>query len=255
MRGKARTGLTTVTFRRKSLQEIIGLAAAAGLNGLEIGGDVHVPPGDRQVAAAVRSQVAAAGLELFSYGSYYTAGESGEDDFADVLHTAVTLGAPRIRVWTARRGGADEQAEEVTVRALRSACRSAAREGIELGMEFHNGTVNDSAAQAIKLIERVGENNLFTYWQPLYGQAQNVADITALGAYCKHVHVYNWIYGEAGVTRLTLSDPYRDWAEYVHLLQDKIYIMEFVQNDDEKIFAADAAYLQKIIRENVYVKR
>lgn len=248
MHGKAKTGLTTVTFRRKNLREIMLFAAAAGLDGLEIGGDVHVPPGDIKTATLTRVRARAAELELFSYGSYFTAGESGQSEFTDVLRTAVALGVPRIRVWTAKCGNGDERAEDDTVRALRDICRTAAIEGIEIGMEFHNGTVNDGADRAIRIIERVGADNLFTYWQPLYGQARNVADITALGAYCKHVHVYNWTYGENGIMRHTLDDPNLDWAQYVRLLGNKTYIMEFVKDDDERIFLDDAAYLKTIVK-------
>ena len=47
-----KTGLTSVTFRRKTQEEIVALAAQAQLDGIEWGGDVHVPPGDLPAAKA-----------------------------------------------------------------------------------------------------------------------------------------------------------------------------------------------------------
>ena len=44
------TGLLSVTFRHLPFERIIELAAEAGLDGIEWGGDVHVPPGDLKQA-------------------------------------------------------------------------------------------------------------------------------------------------------------------------------------------------------------
>ena len=45
-----RTGLTSVTFRQKTIDEIVALAHKAQLDGIEWGGDLHVPAGDVQAA-------------------------------------------------------------------------------------------------------------------------------------------------------------------------------------------------------------
>ena len=90
-----RTGLTSVTFRQKSVEEIIALAAQAGLSGIEWGGDVHVAPGDAASAAETARKTREAGLAVLSYGSYYRGGEG--EDFAPILASARALGAPVIR--------------------------------------------------------------------------------------------------------------------------------------------------------------
>ena len=64
-------GLVSVTFRQLAPREIVQLAAAAGLRGIEWGGDIHVPHGDLQAARAVRDITAAAGLQVLAYGSYF----------------------------------------------------------------------------------------------------------------------------------------------------------------------------------------
>ena len=94
---QVKTGLVSVTFRQKSVEEIAALTAEAGLSGVEWGGDVHVPPGDREAARRAAQLTRQAGLEVLSYGSYYRC-QPGED-FTPVLESALALGAPRIRVW------------------------------------------------------------------------------------------------------------------------------------------------------------
>ena len=235
------TGLTTVTFRNKSIDEIIEIAVRAKLDGIEVGGDVHLPPDSVNLARSIGSKAAGAGLKIFSYGSYFKAGESDIDEFDGVLKSAVALGAPVIRVWTTPDG-------EKTVAALKEICAKAESAGVEIGLEFHNGTYNDSGDRALEIIERVGSDNLFTYWQPLYGKEKNLADIEKVGNVCKHVHVYNWIYGETETVRLKLNDPPDYWQSFVKALGDKIYIMEFVRGDDEREFYSDAEFLHSILK-------
>lgn len=235
------TGLTTVTFRSKSIDEIIEIAVRAKLDGIEVGGDVHLPQGNIELAKSIRSKIIDAGLKIFSYGSYFKAGESEISEFDGVLNSAVALGAPVIRVWTTSDG-------EKTIKALREVCAKAKRAGVEIGLEFHNGTYNDSGVRSLEIIERVGADNLFTYWQPLYEKAQNLGDIEKVRHICKHVHVYNWIYGEKETVRLKLNDPPDYWQSYVKALGDKIYIMEFVRNDDEQEFYSDAEFLRSTVK-------
>ncbi len=44
------TGLCSITFRSLSVDAIIELATKARLDGIEWGSDVHVPPGDLELA-------------------------------------------------------------------------------------------------------------------------------------------------------------------------------------------------------------
>ena len=45
-----KTSVASVTFRRKSVCEVAELARRAGLDAVEWGGDIHVPPGHAQAA-------------------------------------------------------------------------------------------------------------------------------------------------------------------------------------------------------------
>ncbi|MEL7086971.1 MAG: hypothetical protein AAGL98_00775 [Planctomycetota bacterium] len=63
-------GLVSVTFRKLTPTQICELAADAGLQGIEWGGDVHVPAGDVGAAKAVAALTRARGLAVAAYGSY-----------------------------------------------------------------------------------------------------------------------------------------------------------------------------------------
>ena len=82
-------GLVSVSFREERPESILREASAAGLSGIEWGGDVHVPPGDLDTARSVARLTAGAGLQVFAYGSYYRLGMSANpaSDFLPVLDT------------------------------------------------------------------------------------------------------------------------------------------------------------------------
>ena len=71
-------GLTSVTFRKLTCEEIISIAAENGLDGIEWGGDVHAVPGDLKRAEEISRMTKEAGLKVFSYGSYFNLAEDAE---------------------------------------------------------------------------------------------------------------------------------------------------------------------------------
>ena len=99
-----RSALVSITFRKLSPAEIIGLVKQAGLDGIEWGGDVHVPHGDVARAGEVRRMTEDAGLQVSAYGSYYRVGHEEPCPFEQIVETAVALGAPDIRVWAGKQG-------------------------------------------------------------------------------------------------------------------------------------------------------
>src|SRR5699024_11543257 len=52
--------LCSVTFRERSVEEVIDVAQKAGLQGIEWGADVHVPPGNLRRAMKVYDKTVAA---------------------------------------------------------------------------------------------------------------------------------------------------------------------------------------------------
>ena len=92
-----KTGLTSITFRQLTAEEVIDLAKQAGLDGIEWGGDIHARPDNLERAKELGNLTRAAGLEVLSYGSYYFVGKGS--DFEPISQTAEALGCSIIRIW------------------------------------------------------------------------------------------------------------------------------------------------------------
>lgn len=242
-----RPGLCSVTLRESSVDEVIALAVAAGLESIEWGGDVHVPPGDTDTAREVGERTRAAGLDVASLGSYYRCDEAG--DFASVLSSAAALGAPRIRVWAGETGSADATAadrERVTSQ-LDSAALHATEYGIDLALEFHGGTLTDSAESTLDLFAGITATNVSCYWQPPVGVDDEaaLAELSELARWVSTVHVFSWWPQHE---RLPLAGRDALWTRALSFagtlpgVTDAL--IEFLPNDDPGLLAAEAATLK-----------
>ena len=232
-------GLVSVTFRALSAFEVVDLAASTGMRAIEWGGDVHVPVGDSRAAASVAARCADAGIAVAAYGSYYRA--SGE--FEPVLETAVSLGAPLIRVWAGSSGSASAPFESVAA-DLRRVASVAASAGVEIAVEYHANTVTDTLSSALALFAEVPA--LRPYWQPPIGvsSADARAAVAALLPRLVTAHVFSW--GPTG-ERLPLAAGAYLWRPILASLAaspgDRYALLEFVRDDSPAAFAEDAATL------------
>lgn len=238
-----KTGLVSVTFRQKSIEEIVKLAQKAGLFAIEWGGDVHVPHGDLESAKSACRLTKESGLITASYGSYYRAGT--KMDFSPVLETALNLQAPNIRVWAFNKGAAETAPfeREETVNDLQECVNLAKKHGITVSCEFHAGTLTDSAEGALKLLSEI--EGLKTYWQPQTSLSiiERKQGLEAVLPYITNIHVFNWTKKE----RLLLEEAKDEWKNYFGLVQDGFALLEFVKDDSEKSFFSDANTLKRML--------
>ena len=243
------TGVCSVSFRALSTDDIIGLARNSGLNGIEWGADIHVPVGEPDLAGAVADATEAAGLRVLSYGSYWAA---EDDDFPALLRTAVALRAPRIRVWagTVGSGEASEEYRSQVVRRLNDAAERAATQGVELGLEFHGGTLTDTVASTERLLQDVGHPNVRTYWQPAIDveDAQALAGLDHLMQDVSTVHVFSWW---PGTERRPLAHREELWSAAIERVlasqNDHDLLLEFVPQDNPDHLATEASTLHALI--------
>ncbi|MBC8103982.1 MAG: TIM barrel protein [Cytophagales bacterium] len=249
-----RAGLTSVTFRRHSIEEVIARAAEAGLVGIEWGGDVHVPPGDLVNARRVAAQTRGAGLEVASYGSYYRLGVSPPDQGDAVLATAAAMGAGVVRVWAGTTGSAETTPEQrdAILRDARELARRAERLEIRVACEWHGGTLTDTAPSAQTLFAAVGHPHFGAYWQPRNAQptAERVSDLVALLPHLMGLHVFHW--GADGEKHPLLGGK-REWVPCLNRVAaagTPMYAhLEFVKDEDPAQMREDAAVLKRWIEQ------
>ena len=135
-----KTGLVSVSFRDRSVKEIIKLAKENSLEYIEWGGDVHVKMGNVRLAGKVKRMMENSGLKCETYGSYYGVvyhkGEHIPLSFRRVLKTAKALGAKKIRIWAGWPGCMNNTEEEFDKAVLRTRamCAEAKKFGITLAL-------------------------------------------------------------------------------------------------------------------------
>ena len=239
-------GVCSVTFREKSLEELVDLAAQAGLDCIEWGGDFHVPPGEEAIARRAAALTWERGLQVSSYGSYYR----GRGEFAPVLASALALKAPVIRVWAGEQPweACSWEERQRLGQAFRQAGEQAAQAGVDLAFEYHRGTATQTLRGARELLELVDLPNVGCYWQPNpdISQQERLRELEGLGRWLKHVHVFAWT---GANVRHPLAEGEPEWAQYLDRIRqvpgDRSLLLEFVREDREEAFLEDAAVLRR----------
>lgn len=245
------TGLVSVTFRKLQPKQIVDLVSASGLDAIEWGGDVHVPPGDGARATEVRMLTEDAGLLVASYGSYYRVGVDDREAFAGNLESAVELGAPTIRVWAA-----DAPSREASGTLWRRAAEDvariaelASRVGISIAFEYHENTLTDSPRGFQRLRELSGRRDVECYWQPIGAGSvpERLRSLEEILPDLRNVHVY---FHADGRYR-PLSEGKAAWGSYFSPVMndtaDHFCMIEFVMADSEEQFLSDAAELRALL--------
>ena len=244
------TGLVSITFRKFSPAEIIDLVVQSGLEGIEWGGDVHIPHGDLQRATEVYRMTVKAGLRVVSYGSYYCVGHDEPVPFDTVLETAIKLKAPTIRVWAGKQRSADADVEyrSHVVQESRRIADMAKAAGITISYEFHGGTLTDTNVSALKLLKVVSHNNIKTYWQPIGGATFEycLEGLKGIVPWLSNIHVFQW---KANYGRQLLAEGRDIWKHYLKVAagsgRDHFALIEFVKDGAPEVFLQDAKTLKE----------
>lgn len=252
-----KTGLVSISFRGLPWEQVLDMAACCGLEGIEWGGDVHVPCGEIELAREVGQKTRARGLQVACYGSYCRMedGESSDDALEMLVRTAHALGAPLIRVWAGRRASrdADSAYRGMICENTKRLARVARRYGIEIAFEYHGGTLTDDAVSARKLLQAINRPDVGCLWQPPVGMdaEECCGAIRSAAEYVRNVHVFSWTSG-APVERLALCEGEDKWkrcfAELLKIPGERWMLLEFVKDDDPGQLFRDAETLKRWIK-------
>ena len=248
-----KTGLCSVSFRKLTVEEIIAAVKDAGMDGVEWGGDVHVPHGDVEKAKYVAGLMKDAGLETLSYGTYYYPGDHVVEDFKGVIDCALALGTKIIRVWAGSKTLPDVTPEyrAKIIADTQAICDMAKPYGLTIAYEYHGWTLTETLESALQAYEEVGKENMKMYWQPSIFKTpeENVDALKAMLPISCNVHMFHW---DAEYTRYALEDGFDVVKQYLDLAKTNPNIhgvmLEFIKGDSVEQLKADAATLNKVVK-------
>ena len=242
-------GLTSVTFRKLSIQDICILAKKTMLNGIEWGGDVHVTCVSS--AKIALEETKKHGLEIFSYGSYFKCNTDNYlEEFNNVIEIAKALEVKVVRIWAGDKDHSetDENYRLSFVERMQKCALIAKENNITLCFEHHKGTLCNNATNTIEILTAIRQENVLTYWQPIYSDTQeNLKEIEKLAPKIVNAHVFHWKSGK----RLPFKKGQSTWLQYINELgkvnKNIALIVEFVKSDSEKQFIKDAKILRDLL--------
>lgn len=247
-------GMTSVTFRSLKIGQVVALCKQAKLNGIEWGGDIHVPPCDRAAAQEAVSRCTDAGISVFSYGSYYSVTKQADyaGEFEKIAETCRLLQTNRVRVWAGEkwRHETTDREFELFVSRMQAVARLAEQYHITVCFEHHQNTYCDSGEHAVQALRAIGSPYVRSYWQPICAtRRENLSCAAQLKGYVDTLHVYHW----RGWERFMLSEGAEDWRTYLQLFSSEKRtipcLLEFAKEDAIDNFLADAQCLSRLLRE------
>lgn len=250
-----RTGLVSISFRKHTTAEVAKASAAAGLECIEWGGDIHVPHGDLTAAREAAAITQDAGLAVSSYGSYLRLGEPDQPDHRAVVDTALALGAPIIRVWAGKRASKDatDQYRAWVVEETLRLAEMVAAAGIKIAFEYHGNTLTDTRDSAKRFFEETAHPAAKTFWQPPQRMETEecVLSLEEALPYLANVHVFYW--WPDAKHRRPLADGMDRWRRFVSQIcsygADPDLLLEFMPDDSITSLSTEAATLRRLVTE------
>ena len=245
-------GLCSVTFRDKSPSEVVDICKDTGIEAIEWGGDIHLPPGSPAgKVEEIAALCADAGIRTPSYGSYFTMLDNKAEDFQPVLETASRLGADTIRIWPGWVKPEELSPGQLKMIAgtARTVAQAAAGKGIRVAFEFHDNAPTHGAGNTLKVLEAAGHSNLFSYYQVLDPAdiEGSVSELRLIYPHLAYIHCHYYI----GEDCRPLSEGKELWAAICSALKELGYsgvvCMEFVRGNSPAQLAEDVAVLRELL--------
>lgn len=240
-------GLVSISFRKHSPEEIILAAKKAGLECIEWGSDVHVPPDDTEKLNAVVALQKKHGICCSSYGTYFRLGVTPTQELLQYIRAAKTLGTDVLRLWCGDKGSAKyfKWQKKKLFDECKKAAEIAESESVTLCMECHNHTFTDEIEAALELMKAVDSPYFRMYWQPNQFKTvqQNMNYAKRISEYTHHIHVFNW----SGDERYPLEESIEIWEKYLENFKgERALLLEFMPDDDIETLSREAQALRRI---------
>ncbi|MBR5308243.1 MAG: sugar phosphate isomerase/epimerase [Clostridia bacterium] len=248
------SGLVSISFRGKCVNEIIRLSAENSLKYIEWGGDVHCPAGDISRARELGHLTKNAGLIPFCYGSYYRVGVNPVSEFQSVCETAKALGATVIRVWAYNKSYEACTSEELcrVISEAKEIFNIAKANDLCINFEYHRSTLTQTIDGALRLFSELDKDILFVSWQPNpeITVDEHMRELSLLPR-LDIVHTFAWTFENGENVRHPLYNHHLTWKDYIkkakEINPDCIFELEFFKDDSEEQMSQDCRTLNDLL--------
>lgn len=239
-------GLCSVTFRKKSAEEIIEIAKKSGIGFIEWGGDVHVR--SFEDAAIVKMLCDKENIKISSYGSYFNSADYDEEKWCNICEIAKKMDASSVRIWLGKKDSEKTDSSEylTLLENTKMMCDIAASYGLLVCPECHDNTYNNNTDAILRFKKELQRDNFRTYFQSRYFRMEYDLDrIDRTFDFTENVHIsYRDLKREQMFRK---KDKY-----YIDTLLKKlkkknfggIVMVEFVSRDSENAFYKDIEKLK-----------
>lgn len=241
-------GVASVTFRNKTIEEVVAIAVKADVRYIEWGADIHVK--NREDARKARALCDEHSIKVCSYGSYFRVGESDVDSWRELCETASILGASSVRVWLGNQNSEDTDASTYhrLLEDCRKICDIAAEYNILVSPECHDHTLNNNTDAFLKFYAALRRDNFRTYFQSRYLRYDYDVDrIERTYGYIENVHVS---YRDLRIEQEGKSEDKDYLDRLLRLFADKgfegIVMIEFTEDSSEESFYEDVKKIRII---------
>ncbi len=261
--------LCTIAFREKLLDDALDAAHKLGFEGIEVWGrEPHIGERyDENRVRAAQKMIQAKELSVPVLSSYLRMGMTGpppEDavELTDTLHSARQLKARLVRVWMSdvASAKATEAVWTKTVAETRHACDCAAKLGLGLIAQMHDGTLADTGDASRRLVEEVERGNFgVIYRVATWDNGESpVERLQKVLPYVRHVHARNYASplpsrSDTPPAKAPLGSGVIDYRRIVGTLREAGYdghiAIEFAYKDGDAKKAAlaeDLAFLRSL---------
>ncbi len=238
-------GLCSVTFRKKSAEEVVEIARKAGVEYIEWGGDIHVKT--IEDARAVKSICDNEGIKISSYGSYFNSAEYDSDKWTEICKIAKEMGASSVRIWLGKKDSEETSDSEyfTLLENTKKMCDMAAEYSLLVCSECHDNTFNNNTDAFLRIKNDLQKDNFRTYFQSRYFRMEYDLDrIDRTFDFIENVHVS---YRDLKKEQMFRKKDSRYIDKLLEKLISKgfdgIAMVEFVDFDSEEVFYKDVKKL------------
>lgn len=243
-----KTGLVSISFREHSPEEIIQAAAAAGLQYIEWGSDIHAPCDDEDRLQEIVTLMAQYGVSCCAYGTYFRIGVTPVEELPGYIRGAKLLGTNIIRLWAGEKSPWEftEAERQYFLSQCREIAAMAEKAGVIMCLECHRNTYTETKECALEIMESVNSPAFRMYWQPhqMRTVEENIQYARALKDYTLHIHTFQW----KGTGKFPLAEGIDEWKAYLKEFTGEHYLLlEFMPDHRIETLPRETEALNQIV--------